>query len=158
MVIVSLLVTFVVLISCSALLPKANAVTEINLESRESNVASMNKGTITLASNTYSLPNGPFEAPSGSFQITYNPVSGFRFVRWETEGGLSFDNSNSQTTTVNLIQETGPVTIIAVYEFATPVGGVVESVNKIALVTPFLALAGLVVAVSAVVVAKKRRN
>ena len=39
---------------------------------------------------------------------------------------------------------------------ASPVGGVVEPVNKIALATPFLALAGLVAVVSAVVVVKKR--
>jgi hypothetical protein len=158
MIIASLLVTFIVLISCSALLPKAKAVTSIDLESRESNVASVNKGTITLAGKTYSLPSGLFEAPSGSFQITYNPASGFRFVRWETEGGLSFDNSNSQTTTVNLQQETGEVTIIAVYEFATPVGGVVLPTSKLEIVAPFAALAGLIVAVSTVVVVKRRRD
>lgn len=39
-----------------------------------------------------------------------------------------------------------------------PVGGVVEPVNKLALATPFLALAGLIVAVSAVVVVKRRRD
>jgi hypothetical protein len=37
-----------------------------------------------------------------------------------------------------------------------PVGGVVAPTNKLALATPFLALAGLIVAVSAVVVVKKR--
>jgi Tol biopolymer transport system component len=42
--------------------------------------------------------------------------------------------------------------------FANPVGGVVEPVNKLALATPFLALAGLIVAVSAVVVVKRRRD
>ena len=37
------------------------------------------------------------------------------------------------------------------------VGGVVSPVNKLALATPFLALAGLAIAVSAVVVIKRRR-
>ena len=38
------------------------------------------------------------------------------------------------------------------------VGGVVEPTNKIALATPFLALAGLIIAVSAVVAVKRRRD
>jgi Tol biopolymer transport system component len=42
--------------------------------------------------------------------------------------------------------------------FANPVGGVVAPTNKLALATPFLALAGLVVAVSAVVVVKRRKD
>ena len=41
--------------------------------------------------------------------------------------------------------------------FANPVGGVITPVNKLALATPFLALAGLIAAVLAVVVVKKRR-
>jgi hypothetical protein len=39
-----------------------------------------------------------------------------------------------------------------------PVGGVVSPVNKLTLVTPYLALAGLIAAVSAVVAVKKRRD
>ncbi|MCJ7759731.1 hypothetical protein MUP59_01115 [Candidatus Bathyarchaeota archaeon] len=39
-----------------------------------------------------------------------------------------------------------------------PVDGVVTPVNKLALATPFIALAGLIVAVSTVVVVKRRRD
>jgi hypothetical protein len=39
-----------------------------------------------------------------------------------------------------------------------PVGGLVMPTNKLEIITPFLALAGLIVAVSAVVVVKKRRD
>lgn len=39
-----------------------------------------------------------------------------------------------------------------------PVGGVVLPTNTLAILTPYLALAGLVIAVSAVVVARKRRD
>ncbi|MCX6660729.1 MAG: hypothetical protein NTX81_10245 [Candidatus Bathyarchaeota archaeon] len=39
-----------------------------------------------------------------------------------------------------------------------PVGGVVTPTNKLDIVAPFAALAGLIVAVSAVVVVKKRRD
>jgi hypothetical protein len=39
-----------------------------------------------------------------------------------------------------------------------PVGGVVMPTNKLEILTPYLALAGLIVAVSAVTVAKKRSD
>jgi hypothetical protein len=39
-----------------------------------------------------------------------------------------------------------------------PVGGVLLPVNKLEILTPYLALAGLIAAVSAVVVVKKRRD
>jgi hypothetical protein len=39
-----------------------------------------------------------------------------------------------------------------------PVGGVVMSTSKLEIVAPFAALAGLIVAVSAVVVVKRRRD
>ena len=41
---------------------------------------------------------------------------------------------------------------------AAPVGGIVMPANKLEILTPYLALAGLVAAVSAVVVVKKRRD
>jgi WD40 repeat protein len=42
--------------------------------------------------------------------------------------------------------------------FANPVGGVVTPVNKIEILTPYLPLAGLIAAVSAVVAVRKRRD
>jgi hypothetical protein len=39
-----------------------------------------------------------------------------------------------------------------------PVGGVVLPINTLAILTPYIALAGLVIAVSAVVAVKKRRD
>jgi DNA-binding beta-propeller fold protein YncE len=53
---------------------------------------------------------------------------------------------------------TDPVGIAIFQPLARPVGGVVEPVNKLALATPFLALAGLVAVVSAVIVVKRRRD
>jgi len=41
--------------------------------------------------------------------------------------------------------------------FANPVGGIVMPTSKLEIVAPFAALAGLIAAVSAVVVVKKRR-
>jgi len=48
--------------------------------------------------------------------------------------------------------------IRAVIDNGITVGGVVSPVNKLTLVTPYLALAGIVAAVSAVVTVKKRRD
>jgi hypothetical protein len=47
---------------------------------------------------------------------------------------------------------------VAIAFLPSPVGGVVVPTNKLELLTPYLALAGLIVAVSAVIVAKKRRD
>jgi hypothetical protein len=41
---------------------------------------------------------------------------------------------------------------------ANPVGGVLMPTSKLEILTPYLALAGLIAAVSAVVVVKKRRD
>jgi len=48
--------------------------------------------------------------------------------------------------------------IRAVIDNGITVGGVVSPVNKLGLAAPFLALAGLIVAVSAVVAVKRRRD
>jgi len=55
------------------------------------------------------------------------------------------------------ISPRGNYMIRAVIECNAPVGGVVVPTNKLEILTPYLALAGLVAAVSAVVVVKKRR-
>jgi hypothetical protein len=47
---------------------------------------------------------------------------------------------------------------VAIAFLASPVGGVLVPVKKLALATPYLALAGLIVAVSAVVMVKRRKD
>jgi len=151
-----LLGTLVVLAGCSTLMPKANAIPWITLESRESNDASTNLGTITVAGTTYDpLPNGLL-ASSIDFEVAYTSASGFRFVKWESEGIATFDDPNSQTTQAH-IQDVGDVTIRAVYE-SIPVGGHFVPVNKLAILSPYLALIGLVGAVTAAVVTTRRRK
>jgi hypothetical protein len=51
----------------------------------------------------------------------------------------------------------GNYLIRAVIECSAPVGGTVMSTDKLAVLTPYIALAGLVIAVSAVVVVKRRK-
>ncbi|MEM4250530.1 MAG: hypothetical protein QW828_01650 [Candidatus Bathyarchaeia archaeon] len=50
------------------------------------------------------------------------------------------------------------IMIRVVVEYPNPVGGVLVPVNKLGLLTPYLGLAGLIMAVSAVVVVKRRRD
>jgi hypothetical protein len=52
----------------------------------------------------------------------------------------------------------GPVGVAIVPTLARPVGGLVMSTNNLEILIPYIALAGLVAAVSAVVVVKKRRE
>jgi len=150
-----LLGTLVVIANCSTLMPKANAIPTITLESRQSNDASTNLGTITLDGTTYDPLPKDVLAISTDFQVTYNPASGFRFVRWENEGIVSFDDPNSQTTQAH-IQDVGDVTIRAVYE-SIPVGGIAIPVNKLAILAPYLALMGLVGAVTAALAVRRRK-
>jgi len=51
-----------------------------------------------------------------------------------------------------------PAFVVTCNQVARPVGGVTMPTNKLEIVAPFAALAGLIVAVSAVVAVKKRRD
>jgi len=50
------------------------------------------------------------------------------------------------------------VCVLTSYGTHTPVGGVVVPTNKLEILTPYLALAGLVAIASAVVAVRKRRD
>jgi hypothetical protein len=153
---VLLVVSLIVLGSSSAAIRKTHAVPWIDLRSRENNNATTNKGTITLWSTTYSLPNGR-EALTTNFQIAYTPAPGYKFVKWEGEGGVTFDNANSQTTQAH-ISDVGEYTIRAVYEVGgSSVGGILLPANSFVVLARYLALIGLVATAAAVAV-KKRRN
>jgi len=65
----------------------------------------------------------------------------------DTLAGLALDPLNHNLVIRVVI---GPI--------GTPVGGVVMPTNKLEILTPYLALAGLIVAVSAVVAVKRRRD
>jgi len=53
---------------------------------------------------------------------------------------------------------TGQVAGGEILTLEAPIGGVVTPTNKLEVLTPYIALAGLVVAVSVVVAVKKRRD
>jgi hypothetical protein len=54
--------------------------------------------------------------------------------------------------------EVGPVILTCNQQEPRPVGGVVSAVNKLDLLAPYIALAGLIAAVTMVVVARRRRD
>ena len=62
-----------------------------------------------------------------------------------------------RTVVFTFAPNTGPWGVAIVVTSTQPVGGLVMPVNKLDIIAPYLALAGLIVAVSAVVVVKKRR-
>ncbi|MCJ7506414.1 hypothetical protein MUP05_08120, partial [Candidatus Bathyarchaeota archaeon] len=83
----------------------------IHLESREDNEASGNKGTITLDGAVLLLSGNTQTAP-GVHSISYSPASGYKFVRWDTVGGLSVSRSTSTSTSLTV---TGAGTLKAIY-------------------------------------------
>jgi len=148
----------------SILMPAVRADYHGDFNSVQDNGASSNLGMIHFADTTvplsgdYSLPqihlgvgivDGPYTAT-----ITYIPAPGYSFLRWETSGNAFVADPSSRTT---VLTPTGQdYTVTAIYTIGRPVGGVVLPTNKLEMVTPFAALAGLIVAVSAVVVVKRK--
>jgi hypothetical protein len=92
------------------------------------------------------------------YKLLYYPATeDYTFLRWEVTGGVSVTDAESWSSGMSC---TGDGTLTAVYQYAppSPVGGVVMPTNNFAIVTPWLAVIGLVGCVTAVaVVAKKRR-
>jgi hypothetical protein len=78
---VLLVATLIVVAGCSVLMPNVYAVWHVTLQSRQDNGATTNKGTITVQPTVFNLP---FDWSGGlaSYSITYNPASGYVFVRW----------------------------------------------------------------------------
>jgi len=55
-----------------------------------------------------------------------------------------------------VLTEPDPV-LVTIQQLGSPVGGVASQVNKLTILTPYLALGGLIVAVSTVYVIKRRK-
>lgn len=145
----------IVLASWSTLTPKANGQgVVVVFNSKQDNLATTNLGTVTIgppASYTGVLQFGIALNPL-SYAITYNPAAGYYFVKWETTGGSTVTNPNTQTTTLNV---DGTATVSAVYS-TRAVGGVIIPTNTLAVLAPYLALMGLVVTTGVVVAVKRR--
>jgi len=111
---------------------------------------------------------------AGDFMAAANDVSVSRVYFFDAKGNLLWSPPFQLDNPVSAISLSGDGGTLAVgtsarstgYLLSTgfssgnlpnPVGGVVLPTNTLAILTPYLALAGLIVAVSAVVVVKKRR-
>ena len=100
---------------------KAQQLPIISLESRHESGASSNLGTITFDSTTHNLPTS-FGPTYGDHPITYNPLLGYSFLRWEivatgTPSSMVID-PNAQTTSIHLDSST---TLRAVYTGSGPI-------------------------------------
>jgi hypothetical protein len=128
----------------------------IEFSSVEENGVTSNLGTITAFGETSAMVLPKTRGPNaGSYTIIYNPAESYNFVKWETTGGVTVTNPNIQSTTMNV---EGDGTVTAVYIVSAPVGGVATPTNKLEILAPYLALAGLIAAVSAVYVIKRRKD
>jgi len=148
------MVSVAVLACHQIVVPVANTVSVVDLGSLEENAATSNLGIINLWGSDYSLPqsNAPFSSPS---TVTYYPAAGYKFVRWEGYD-LSIGDPSSQSTTIEAVGQNAPV-LTAIYQSeATAVGGISTPINKLEILTPYLALAGLIIAVSAVMIKKRK--
>jgi sugar lactone lactonase YvrE len=103
-------------------------------------------GTVTLITGELTGPVGVAIDSSGNYIVT-------EFLSGElssvTPGG-----------TVTLITGglTGPAGVAVYPVIPAPVGGVTSPINKLAIIAPYLALVGLIIAVSTVYVIKKRKD
>jgi len=137
---------------------KAQQGPTIALESRHESDANSNLGTITFDSTTYNLPTS-FESTYENHPITYNPPPGYSFVRWEIVAtGIPpsyVGDPNARNTYIHLDSST---TLRAVYTGSGPsyVGGEFITVNKLAVLAPYLALLGVIGAVFSVYAARRR--
>jgi len=84
---------------------------DVNLMSRQDDGSTSNLGTIVFDGSTYHLPNAAVK-PSGTYPASYSPASGYKFVRWETSGGIAVTDSNSQSTAATV---TGGGVLRAIY-------------------------------------------
>ena len=148
---------------------KAQYEPTVSLESRHESGATSNLGTITFDSIGYALPTS-FQTPYFNHPITYNPAPGYSFVRWEVvitddDGPPSsyVGDPNAQTTYVHVDSS---IILRAIYSgegSRTPsgqryVGGEVFSANKLAVLSPYVALIGLAGVVASAAVLVKRRK
>ena len=154
-IVLSILVPVAFLACQQIVVPVANTISLVDLGSLEDNAATSNMGIINLWGSDYSLPqsNAPFSSPS---TVTYYPAGGYKFVRWEA-ADLSIGDPYSPSTTITT---TGHVPVLtAIYQReATAVGGISTPANKLYILTPYIALAGLIAAVSTIIIIKKRKE
>jgi len=105
-------------------------------------------GTVTFIANVYSGPGVAIDN-SGNYVVTEQSCNQLSRV---TPGGAVTLIAGS-----DLSRPTG-VAFRGEPPARPPVGGIVMPTNKLEILAPYLALAGLIAAVSAVVVVKKRRD
>lgn len=155
-----LVATLIVVAGCLMLVSKVNAQGgfKISLVSQHVAGTSSNLGTIVFNGVPYTLPNSV--SGTATYPITYNPVPGTYFVRWEfTDLGGGPPTSyikdpNSATTEVHVDSN---LILRAIYGgTAASVGGVLLPTNAFMTLVPYLVAIGLVA--TAVVAVKKRRN
>ncbi len=151
-IVLSILVPIAVLACNQIVVPVGNSVGAVDLGSLEDNAATSNLGMINLWGSDYSLPQSgaPFSSPS---TVTYYPAAGYKFVRWESSD-LSVGDPYSPSTTIEVTGQ-APV-LTAIYQSLGAVGGISTPINKLGVLTPYIVLAGLIAAVSSLIIKNRK--
>jgi hypothetical protein len=156
-----LIATLIAVLGCSMLVRQVNASPLVSWYSRQDNGVTTNLGTIFVSKlgSTVSLPSTTnFNTnPPAVTDITFNAPPGYYFVKWETTGSVIVANSNAQTTTLT-INGDGSVTAVYSNGSSPSVGGVITPTNTLLILSPYLALIGLVATASTVYIMNRRHE
>jgi hypothetical protein len=148
----------------SIILPETSAFVNFAAASREDNYATINLGTITIFGNTYTPSGGAFWIGiTGTHSITYNPAPDYVFVQWVVnDPALTVSNPYSRSTTITIPAEDGFYIVTAIYRYSPPklhpylVGGELFTTNKLVVLSPYLALFGIIAVSLSVYISRKR--
>ncbi|MFC1506048.1 hypothetical protein ACFLQ6_03145 [Thermoproteota archaeon] len=108
-------------------------------------------GTIQF-DGTWHLEGEKIGIGTGTYGIFGGPAAPNNFVRWETSGGISVGDIYSASSTAT-VSGTGTLRMITQLpqepSTLSPVGGMTINVNKFTVVVPYIAIAGIAVAMIA---------
>jgi len=140
----------------------------LDLESRDLNSTTTNRGTITIGHTTYALPTS-VAIQAGTYTVTYAAESGYVFASWEWTGDMSVSQPTSRITIATL--GGGDAQLVAIYKLSPPVppaavtthppvGGYLTPANKSIIIAPYLSLFAfaIVVVVSEMMRRRLRRQ
>mgnify|MGYP006270229975 CR=1 FL=1 len=153
-----LVVTLIIVAGSSIRTAYANI--EITLNSRQYDGATENLGQMLLdGQGPYNLPYGT-RVPAGDHKILFIPPAGFYWAALDVDGYRCFWRGSpplGRPEAEDFSLSGDDPTITALYNrIGISVGGVVVPLNKLAVLSPYLALLGLVGAVTVAVALQRR--
>jgi len=148
--------TLIVVAGCS-ILAKANGPTyNVRLRARHQDLVCYDIGTIVVDAVPHPVPSTFAVASGVDHPIDFVAPAGCDFVMWEVEGGVFIRGAVGAPKAAMYVTGDGTLRVVFRGICCRSVGGVVPA-NPYMILTPYLAMVGLVATTAAVIV-KKRRN